>query len=171
MGLRNGYSTMGGANHMACLHTLTLAKLAGRSPRVCFIHEHPGLVGTDIVANAFASPAPGLLGALTRFLGSVFFAPIFKACLAISEQESGERHAFLAASAEYMSSEERKRKSRLDPDLDIVNGLHLIDGRGRLKADWRLLQGWMRDGTADKVWDHTMGVIEAVCGGEQEREA
>ncbi|KAK4240415.1 hypothetical protein C8A03DRAFT_31442 [Achaetomium macrosporum] len=164
MGLRlpSNYSMMSAANHMACLQTLALAHLAGNNPEICFIHGHPGLVRTDIVSNAFSTPAQGFVDAITRFFGSWFIAPIFN-FLAMSEQESGERHTFLVTSTDYMSPAAFKAKGRSpQQQVEIMDGLYLVNSHGEVKADWGLLEKWMNDGTVEKAWEHTLHVFDSV---------
>lgn len=165
MHLHHSYATLAAIDHMTSLHTLALARLAGENPNICFIHAHPGFVGTDIVSDAFAGPADAERGAMTltslrgaaaRFLGSTLLAPLFKAFLSMSVEESGQRHVFHATSDRYSCAAEQQRGHA---DNNPVNGLYLVDSRGEPNANWKLLRQWMGDGTAEEAWDHTMHVI------------
>ncbi|KAK3309847.1 uncharacterized protein B0T15DRAFT_488551 [Chaetomium strumarium] len=162
MGLRATYSMMSAVNHIACLQTLALAHLAANNPEVCFIHGHPGLVKTSIVSNAFSTPAQGFFDAVTRFFGSWVVGPLFN-MIAMSEQESGERHAFLVTSTDYMSPAASKLRGREQhQQVGLMNGLYLVNSYGELRADWPLLEKWMNDGAVEKAWSHTLHVFDTV---------
>ncbi|KAK3693038.1 hypothetical protein B0T22DRAFT_448846 [Podospora appendiculata] len=157
LSLASNYSMLAAIDHMTALHTLSLAHLAAQNPSVSFVHAHPGFVGTDVVADAFGSLAPGVFGALTRVVGRVFVVPVFRAFMAMAVEESGERQAFHATSGRYPSA------SASISAPEMLGGLYLVDSLGELSANWKLLRGWVHQGLVGKVWDHTVGVIDGVC--------
>jgi NAD(P)-dependent dehydrogenase (short-subunit alcohol dehydrogenase family) len=164
MELAKSYSMLSAIDHMTSLQTLAFIHMALRHPRICFVHAHPGFVATDILSDAFTTRSSGVFGAIVRFFGWLFILPFVKAFLAISVQESGERQAFHATSRRYMSAVARNTDGMepRNPELESVNGVYLLSPKGELKANWRLLQRWIGEGYADKVWNHTTGVFENV---------
>ncbi|KJZ79459.1 hypothetical protein HIM_00928 [Hirsutella minnesotensis 3608] len=73
--------------------------------------------------------------------------------------ESGERFAFLLTSGRYAARREGVGDHD-DVDVDVVNGLYLLDKQGEVKVNRDLLGRWMGDGSVDRVWEHTMRVLE-----------
>lgn len=160
--LKDNYSLFNAMDELTSLTTLALARLAASYPSITFLHSHPGLVGTDIMSNALLTERPGVLGAFARFSVSNVIVPIFRSFVAITPRESGERFAFQLTSERYTSSDKRKAdgSSPICPELGIVNGLYLLDQHGEVKVNKELLQKWMTDGSMDKVWDHTVFILE-----------
>ncbi|KAK3333002.1 hypothetical protein B0T19DRAFT_473762 [Cercophora scortea] len=170
LSLANNYSVLAAMDHMTALHTLSLARLAAENPHVSFVHAHPGFVGTDVVADAFDAVAPGVFGAMTRALGRVFVVPVFKTFMAMGVEESGERQAFHATSERYPpASASASARAAGENEVsscsgaEMLGGLHLLDSLGEPRANWKLLRGWVDQGLVEKVWDHSLGVIDAVC--------
>ncbi|KAK3298363.1 uncharacterized protein B0H64DRAFT_73367 [Chaetomium fimeti] len=164
MELGKSYSMLNAIDHMTSLQTLAFIHMAPRYPRICFVHAHPGFVATDILSDAFATRWSGVFGLIARFFGWLFIVPFVKTFLAMSVEESGERQAFHATSRRYVSAVARNTGGleQRHPELESANGVYLLGPKGELKANWRLLQRWIGQGYADKVWDHTMAVFENV---------
>ncbi|PRP76370.1 putative short-chain dehydrogenase/reductase [Planoprotostelium fungivorum] len=73
------------------LSTLTMEALSKQAPDVSFIHSYPGYVVTPI-----GNSMPGVLGVVVRC-----FNATLGRWIAVSSEETGERHVFLATSARY----------------------------------------------------------------------
>lgn len=84
-------SMMAQRDHISSMITLSFEEMSRRAPTVSFIHEFPGLVKTPAVENW-----PGVMGIIIKFV--VYMAGSY---VCVGQEESGERHVFLATSAQY----------------------------------------------------------------------
>lgn len=106
---------------------------------------------------------PGMVGTVVRSL-ALILGPIFN----IPNEESGSHHLFFATSDCY-PPEKMKEEVRgvSKPDgLHIARGIDGVKGSGMYCIDQKgesacvkveeLITNYMKDGTADKVWQQTL---------------
>lgn len=146
--------------------TLSLETLAKSAPEVSFIHEFPGIVKTGIGRDA------------TTFLVLIIKAifTIVGPWLYIPNDESGERHLFLATSARYPSRTRADEAS----GVPLVEGVAVARGTtgemesGVYSLDWdcessgpkveKILAKLREDGLVEKVWEHTEEEFKRITG-------
>lgn len=145
--------------HAASLVTIGMTKLAQQAPDVSFVHDFPGPVKSGI-----ARDMPGVVGTVVRTLGAVM-GPVFN----IPTEESGAYHLFFATSDLYPPREANGGVTGVSKpnSLDNARGIDGVKGSGMYCIDQRgesasttveeLISSYMKDGTADKVWQHTLG--------------
>lgn len=149
--------------HFSSVITLSLEALAKKAPDVSFIHEFPGSVKTNL--------ARGGEGAAILVLKWVF--KIIGPFINIPNQESGERHVFMATSARFVGNDRAASGVPLEGGLAVASG---ISGSSAYSIDWNgqasgpkveALLGKLRaDGTVEKVWRHTEGEFKRITGVE-----
>lgn len=105
---------------------------------------------------------PGVIGTVVRILGTVL-GPI----LYIPNEESGAYHLFFATNDCYSPKEVEKQTQGVSkPEgLDIATGIDGVRGSGMYCINERgesasatveeLITNYVKDGTADKVWQQT----------------
>ena len=143
--------------HAASMVTLGMEILAKRAPDVSFIHDFPGPVQSGI-----GREMPGLVGMSVRILAKVI-GPIFN----IPTDESGAYHLFFATSARYAPQSGAGSASGVSlsdnvsaaqgTDGQTGSGMYSIDEKGQSAspAVEQLLAGMRKDGTSEKLWEHT----------------
>ncbi|KAJ7055608.1 NAD-P-binding protein [Mycena amicta] len=146
LGLRKAFmeqkeSVMSMRGHISTYHDLMVEAFAARDPEITFIHQHPGLVNTDLFKNS-----PSLSVRLARFvvlpLLLVFGGNNFK-----STTHCGENlfYAMRAAPA---------GASRFGQDADNL-GIGVLTGKGD-----KMYAGTERMRIA--LWDHTESIVASV---------
>ncbi|KAE9366372.1 hypothetical protein N431DRAFT_549262 [Stipitochalara longipes BDJ] len=141
--------------HSSAIATLILAHFAKQAPAISFIHDYPGFVKSGI-----ARGTTGLLwGFLTvsKLLGSLLYIP---------EQESAERHLFLATSARFHAKEGVEEAVPLGEGVIVAKGIDGVEGSGVYSIDQvnesagpavqELLEKFKKEGLVEKIW----GTIE-----------
>ncbi|KAF8907951.1 hypothetical protein CPB84DRAFT_1959488 [Gymnopilus junonius] len=152
--------------HIASMITLSLETLAKNSPEVSFIHEFPGFVKTGLGRSA---------STLTALFGKAIFT-IIGPWLFVPNDESGERHLYLATSAKYPS----KACTDEDSDLPFADGVSVArgtegkNGSGVYSVNWdgessgpqveEILVKLREDGLVGKLWEHTEYEFERITG-------
>lgn len=106
---------------------------------------------------------PGIIGSVVRVLGAVV-GPVFN----IPTEESGACHLFFATSDCYPPKELSDKVGGVSkPDgLDVARGVDGAKGSGVYSIEQKgesatitveeLITNYIKDGTADKVWQHTL---------------
>lgn len=106
---------------------------------------------------------PGIVGGVVRVLGAVV-GPIFN----IPTDESGAYHLFFATSDSYPPREATNQARGVSkPDgLDIARGVDGVKGSGMYCIEQKgesastaveeLITNYIKDGTADNVWQYTL---------------
>lgn len=140
--------------HVVSMVTLSLEILAKKAPGVSFIHNFPGSVRTNLIR--------GGEGALIWTMGLVFRA--LSPFTSISNEECGERHAFLATSARFPPGTDADANSGVPleggittargTDGKVGSGVYSITSEGEsagLNTE-ALLAKLRKEGVQDKVW-------------------
>jgi hypothetical protein len=114
--------------------TLSFHKLSQTNPAITFIHSQPGGVNTNLLRD-YPSWVKFAFDK-TAFLIKRWMVPI---------QDSGERHLWAATNDEFGKEKVvlvwQDSKAHTNPKVDTM----------------------MKDGTMDKVWEHTEDVFGKVC--------
>jgi hypothetical protein len=136
LSLKSNYSLGNCANHAITMTTLSFHKLAKSNPAVTFIHSQPGGVETNIARGLgkWGQFAVEKSAFLLRALGVV-----------IPAQVSGERHLWASTNEEFGKG-----------------GVVLVGQDSSVKANAKV-EAMTKDGTEEKVWDHTEEVFGKVC--------
>jgi len=152
--------------HAASLVTLSLEALAKKAPDVSFIHAFPGPVKSGI--------ARGTTGAVWFVIKAVF--KVVGPLVYIPNQESGERHLFLATSARYPpgTGEDAAAGVPLAGEVAVARGTSGKVGSGVYSIDWDgesagpkvevLLAKFRKEGLVEKVWEHTEEEFRRITG-------
>lgn len=155
--------------HAASMVTLGMEMLAKRAPDVSFIHDFPGPVKSGI-----GREMPGLVGISVRALAKVI-GPFFN----IPTSESGAYHLFFATSARYAPQSgagstlgvpiSGNVSAARGTDGNIRAGMYSIDEKGESAspAVEQLLAGMHKDGTSEKLWEHTESEWWRITGSAQ----
>lgn len=135
--LKKGYSIKACAGHAQTGTTLAMQTLAAdpTNKGITFIHSAPGGVMTNISRNL---PKPMQWG--FKGLGLVLKP------LIVGVQESGERHVYAATADKFGKG----GCVLLNPSSDVL----------KPNAE---VQKMVKDGTQDKVWEHTQEVFKKIC--------
>jgi hypothetical protein len=166
-GMRVSFLAM--RSHSASVATIGLEAVATGAPDVTFIHNFPGAVNTRMLDGV-----DGIVPAIFRL-----FFRAFGQFVTMSAEEAGERHVFLLTSARYPAKEQAAGTRQGvaipgDEELGVVagtsgkigEGVYSLEGDGEaagLKVE-RVLAQLREDGTAKKVWDHTVGEWIRITG-------
>ena len=154
--------------HAGSLVTLSLEALAKKAPDVSFIHDFPGPVKTNIYRGGEGA-AIWVLNAVFKLLGPM---------INISNQESGERHLFLATSARYPARTGGDATSGvpLAGGVAVARGTDGTSGSGVYSIDWdgesagpkveELLAKFRQEGLVEKVWNNTEEEFKRITGKE-----
>lgn len=152
--------------HVTSIITLSLETLAKRAPEVTFIHEYPGTVKTGIGREA-KGVVLSLMMAIASVLGTWAYIP---------NDESAERHLFLATSAKYPSRAAANEASGvpLAEGLAVARGTTGESGSGAYSVNWdcessglevkKLLVQLREEGLVEKVWEHTEEEFKRITG-------
>ena len=107
--------------HGSSLVTLSMERFAREHPTVSFIHDFPGLVRSNI-----GNTLPGVAGIFLRGF-SALAAPF----AAIPNDESGERHLYLATSARFPAGKpEGLQGVKVGSEVAVARGIDGSDGSG-----------------------------------------
>lgn len=196
LGLENHYSIPNVIDQTTMMTTLAFEHLARDHPAVAFIHEHPGIVRTNIITNFLSSLAgpsstssasivsPGIWRMVIGLVSKLVLLPIFY-LIAISPQQSGERRLFEATTPSYMARRtierrENDSKSALKASgmTTVVsdfsqgscgeNGVYRVTATGKSLSDDRVLKPYRAQGMPEQIWAHTMEVFKAVAAADIE---
>ena len=144
--------------HLTTLITLGLEAVAKTATDVSFIHDYPGTVNTGLYRDMNAPP--------------------FNTSLSVPIQECGERHLYLATSAQFPSRERENAAVRLGDGAQVVVGTTGKIGTGVYSVGEtcesassesasnevvELLAGLREKGTVEEVWRHTEGEIRRIA--------
>lgn len=152
--------------HASSLITLSLEALAKKAPDVSFIHDFPGPVKSNIARDTKGA-AMFILKAVFMVIGPLIYIP---------NQESGERHLFLATSARYPA----RTGGNTVPGVPLSGGVAVArgtdgkSGSGVYSVDWdgesagpkveELLAKFRKEGMVEKVWKHTEEEYKRITG-------
>ncbi|KAI9828097.1 MAG: hypothetical protein M1832_003624 [Thelocarpon impressellum] len=152
--------------HLGSLLTLSLEALAQKAPDVSFIHDFPGPVKTDLARDAKGA-VMAVLKVAFKIVGPFVYIP---------NEESGERHLFLATSARYPAGASVDASSGvpLADGLAVARGTTGESGSGvySVGSDGEsagpkveaLLAQFRKDGTSEEMWNHTEGEFKRIAG-------
>ncbi|KAI9879277.1 MAG: hypothetical protein M1830_009007 [Pleopsidium flavum] len=152
--------------HASSLVTLSLEALAKKAPDVSFIHDFPGPVKSNIARDT--------KGALMFTLKAVF--KVIGPLVYIPNQDSGERHLFLATSARYPTGTgvDTAPGVPLAGGVAIARGTSGKSGSGVYSIDSdcesagpkveELLAKFRKEGLVEKVWKHTEEEYKRITG-------
>lgn len=157
------YSVANASIHSATMGTLVLERFAAANPRVSFVHEFPGVVATPLFGRA----AGGIKGAAIRYL----IAPLLF-LFARSPAEAGQRSLFAATSGRYsvgdgivplvlaggVSGPAPQKAAR----SNAGKGIFLVNAKGGITDNERVLGPLRKKGVDKMVWDHTEGVFNSL---------
>ena len=139
---KSSWSFWNASVHSATMHTLSLERVARENPRLSIVHWFPGPVST-----------PGLTRAAN--FGMKLPDPM-------SAVESGQRGVFHATSDRYA------RHGSLVPSVSgellgvaktTAGGIWLLDPRGEVTDNEKVLAEMRKDGLPDRVWEFTRGIF------------
>lgn len=160
--LKRGYNIVSCALHSVSMTSLAMEHLAARH-RVSFVHVYPGLVGTNIYNNSFPPP----VAAIYNYGIWPLMWPF-----SVNIDESGQRHLFHATSAQYPASglhAGSDAQGTVVPDgLQVAigstgasgSGAYLMNWKGETFAAGKKMQKMREQGVAEKVWEHTTGLLD-----------
>jgi len=149
--------------------TLILNRFAmnQKSSNVIYIHNHPGVVATDILQTSWSTaPDASVSQRLGRWVMSSVTKPLVRA-FALSPEDAGERCLFLMTSAAYGNG-----KGQMPTREKVVEEAANVDGGKGHEALWAVgarfkclkLEGVRRGlgevGAEDVVWEHTVEVLQ-----------
>ncbi|KAL9095083.1 MAG: hypothetical protein Q9165_002686 [Trypethelium subeluteriae] len=158
-------SALSARGHASSLVTLSLEKLAGTAPDVSFVHDFPGAVRTNIARGG------GAMMFLLRTASNLVLT-------FIPNEESGERHLYLATSAKYPASSDTVRTSGIPlasgntaargTDGNSGSGVYSIDqdGESASSTTEELLAELRRNGKAKAIWDDLIVEFTRITGAE-----
>ncbi|KAI5867262.1 hypothetical protein GGS23DRAFT_612382 [Durotheca rogersii] len=136
----------------AAMNTVALDKLAADNPGVTFVHSWPGWVDTG---NVRRGSDPNSLWAWFVWL---VLEPLIR-LLAISDDESGQRHLFQSTSAAFGGrGVPWKGKPGINSLGQPADGLFLANYKCDCTPNVKVVS-WLREKAAGKIWDHTQEVL------------
>ncbi|KAK8091717.1 hypothetical protein PG997_002078 [Apiospora hydei] len=163
----NNMSIISFRPHAASMTTLSLLAVAKKeaSPEVSFIHVYPGFVKTGM-----SRELTGIVSAITK----VLFTPVM-ALLQIPIKETGERQLYFATSARFPPGLSQDADGILlgqgvhaatGADGTLGGGVYSIDyeGEGTSSNVRDVLDALVKDGTADKLSEHTEEEFRRITG-------
>jgi hypothetical protein len=146
--------------HSASMMSLALEHLATEAPDVSFINAHPGLVITKSLDQVV-----GIMGVVLRTV-----AWIFGRWLAVPLDESAQRHVYLSTSEAFKPKDGPAKGMPLVEGVGIHDGTDGQPGSGVYSVKWdgegpgdkvvALLEVYRKDGTREKVWEHTTAELD-----------
>ena len=153
--------------HSSSMVTLALEALAGKAPDVSFVHDCPGVVKSGI--------ARGTTGAMWTAMKVVL--AVAGQLLYIPQEESGERHLFLATSAKYPAGINATASGvPLADGVQVARGTNGEVGSGVYSIDQKcdsagpsvekLLAELRREGVGEKLWGDIEEQFKRVTGTE-----
>jgi hypothetical protein len=139
LSLKNNFTLSACATHAITMTTLSFNKLSTSNPKVTFIHTQPGGVETNITREFNRVAKIGL--------NAVMF--LLKPWT-MTAAESGERHAWDATTNKFGNG-----------------GVLLVGSKGDIAGAPKVVEQYEKDGTMEKVWDHTTKVFKDICEGAE----
>lgn len=143
------------AAHAATSVTLTLKRIseAPENKDVIFIHSHPGKVSTDLFMKSWAG----------KFDPSKAVAPPAGNFVELTPEEAGERCIYLITSAEFGGNGIPVQSGRHAAQT-LAHGarssLFSINDKFEIVKQDNLLADLEKMGAPQKIWDHTLEVIQ-----------
>ncbi|ORY04680.1 hypothetical protein BCR34DRAFT_626998 [Clohesyomyces aquaticus] len=144
--------------------TLSLETVAKAAPEVSFVHDFPGPVRSNIARDS------GFVPMLMKWVFKIFGPFIF-----IPNEESGERHLYLATSARYPPPIGGASGVPVDDGASIANGTDGKPGSGVYSVDQvcesgvknvDVLKKLRTEGWDKKLWKHIQGEYVRITGKE-----
>ncbi|KAF2476698.1 uncharacterized protein BDR25DRAFT_300590 [Lindgomyces ingoldianus] len=145
--------------------TLSLETVAKMAPEVSFIHDFPGPVRSNIARDP--GFVPFILKAIFKVFGPLVYIP---------NDESGERHLYLATSAQYPPHDGEASGVPVGGGLAIAHGTNGKPGSGVYTVDQHCESGGAKneellaklrtEGWDKKIWDHIQGEFVRITGKE-----
>jgi hypothetical protein len=139
--------------HLTTLITLGLETVTKKAVDVCFVHDYPGTVNTGLYRDMDAPP--------------------FNTSLCVPIEECGERHLYLATSAQFPSREGTDIAVRLTGGVQVAAGTTGEIGTGVYSVGEdcesassevvELLTVLRGKGTVEEVWRHTEGEFQRIA--------
>ncbi|MCJ1416684.1 hypothetical protein MMC32_003022 [Xylographa parallela] len=139
--------------HLSTLITLGLEAVAKTATDVSFIHDYPGTVNTGLYRDMDAPP--------------------FDTSLTVPIQECGERHLYLATSAQFPSREGENAAVKLSDGVQVAAGTTGKIGTGIYSVGEtcesassevvEFLAGLREKGMVEEVWRHTEGEFRRIA--------
>ncbi|KAF4339722.1 hypothetical protein FBEOM_6372 [Fusarium beomiforme] len=158
---KGNYTAPRAVNQVTTMHSLAFMYLASQHPKVSWLHVHPGWVATTFLSDLLQSA--GAIGAL---VGKIV-VPVYR-CVAIAEEECGQRQASHALSGRY-PSRDMIRSAVVDVTDQAAchgpcSGFYRVLGDGSTVTDDRVLgpldkQEWPR-----KIFEHTQQMFHEILG-------
>lgn len=142
--------------------TLSFERLARDHPKVAFIHSHPGIVRSNIF-NAEHFPS-----AFSWFMNKVIGPTVFRV-LAMSPEESGERHLWEAVDGRFVPAEDGGKAGEgvavaVGSDGKKGSGAYTLNGKCETMSNRAVLKQYREDGIDDLIWEHTIEELERIKG-------
>ena len=148
--LKHKYSLNSCDVHATTMSSLMVEELASRYPSTTFIHTYPGIVKSGISREA--GPILGTLVRAAMIIGRPWM---------VAQQESGERHLYVATSERFSPGSTVTGKSRVHAE-ECQRGAYLLHWDGSEVGNRRLLDGYHSSGVGKKVWEHTEEMFQTV---------
>lgn len=143
--------------------TLSLEQIAKSAPDVSFIHDFPGPVRSNIARGGGIVNL--MMRTVARIVGPFTFIP---------DEESGERHLYLATSSQYPAKTPIADGVALESGISIASGTDGKAGSGVYVADEKCDEGkasvidvlakLRAEGRVKYVWDHIEGEFMRITG-------
>ena len=166
--LRTSLLSMRG--HTASLTTLSLEAVAKKAPDVSFVHDFPGPVKSSLM--------DGVEGVIFTVIRTVF--RIIGPFVYIPNEESGERHLFLATSARYRPARTSGDTASGVPLADGVavargtsgesgSGVYSVDQNGESSGPKveKLLDSFRKEGMVEQAWKDANDEFKRITGREE----
>lgn len=154
LSLKTHYSLRNAAKHAITMTTLSMQELAAAHPATSFIHAYPGAVKTGIMRE---------FGAVTRVAMSAMF--VLAKPWMVPLTESGDRHLYAATSPRF-PPRAANGVGDAAPGADRIkgSGAYLLHWDGTNVGNQKVLEEFRKNQTGKLVWEHTVGVVESICG-------
>ncbi|CCT72817.1 uncharacterized protein FFUJ_12710 [Fusarium fujikuroi IMI 58289] len=159
IGLRKkgNYTAPRAVNQVTTLHSLAFIHFASHSPKVSWMHVHPGWVATTFLSDLLQSA-----GAVGVLAGKIVL-PVYR-LVAMSEEECGRRQAGYALSGRYPS-----REMICSAVVDVTDqaachgpcsGFYRLLSDGSTVTDGKVLGPLEREGWPLRVLEHIQQVFD-----------
>lgn len=154
--LKRNYSMRNCANHAITMTSLSMGMLACAHPFTSFIHTYPGVVNTNLTRD---------MGTVTHIGAKALLSLVSRWLVPLNE--SGQRHLYVSTSKKYLPLSAYSTPHSKYDDVGLgTAAAYLVDHRGFPRQNLKLLDRYHANGTAKKVWKHTIDVFAEVCGDE-----
>ncbi|KAM7189187.1 hypothetical protein V8F33_010189 [Rhypophila sp. PSN 637] len=138
--------------------TLSFERLARDHPKVTFIHGHPGVVRSNIF-NAEHFPS-----AFAFFMNKVIGPTVFR-LVAVSPEESGERHLWEAVDPRFAPAEVGEKGGEVvavGSDGKKGSGAYTVNGKCETVFSHGVLKPYRDEGIDARIWEHTLEELERI---------